>query len=636
VGGFSFSTLGGGLDVQSLVSQLMYVERAPVRRLDSQVNSYESKIKAYNQLNSKLSELLSSLENLNDPDVFSAKLSTSSGESYVTAAADGSASEGTYLINVSRLALWDNFASDNQFSSSTETIGTGSFDLQVGDESATVTIDSSNNTLNGLRDAINNAGLDVNAGIIHDGTQYRLTITAKGSGSENAISISNNTLTLADGSTPITFSRTHDIADASELDAALTVNGLDITSSSNTVENVIDGVTLDLKSKTSSAVTVGVRNDTETVKANIEKFVDAYNSAYQFLNSQFAYVESVGRGGVLAGEYVVRDIQAQLAAVIGGSVSGLDGAMTTLASAGIDLQNDGTLQIDSTALGEALDENFDEIASLFVAMGTTTNSRVSYVDLTNDTQAGTYQVNITAVPEAATVTAPNSISTTLGVDETLTFSMSGKTSTVSLLSDMTIEQVVNAINTQLDTDGLSLSASQSGTSLLLTSDSMGDTITFSVVSDTDGAGTGIGTGGMSDTGASVAGNFTNTSTGETFAAKGSGSALVGTEGDSQGLRIRFSGDTAGTYGTVAISLGFAEQLSRTVDRFTDSYDGPIHNAVKGFESTIDSLKDEIDGIELRLVSREANLTDQFNRANEALQQLTYLQSTLAAQLGQLI
>ncbi len=264
--------LGGGsgqLDVQGIVQQIMYVERAPVRRLDEKKNDVQAQINAYNSLNSNLSSLLSTLDTLNDPESFSAKSVQTSDDSILTASASSSASTGTYLIEIDRLALFDNFASDTGFTSSTSAIGTGSFDLQIGSISTTITIDSSNNTLEGLRRTINASDAEANASIVYDGSSYRLTITSKDSGSENAITIANNTLKLSDGTTPFTLSRTHSIASTDELDASLTVNGLSLTSSSNKVEDVIEGVTLNLQNSSASTVALTVADDSETVKDNI-------------------------------------------------------------------------------------------------------------------------------------------------------------------------------------------------------------------------------------------------------------------------------------------------------------------------------------------------------------------------------
>lgn len=273
MGSFGISVLGGGLDVRGIVDQLLFLEAAPIRRLDDKQVRVEGKIDAYNDLSSKLSDLLGKIGALNDAEKLATKLATSSDETVLTASATSTALNGTYQINVTELARLDSYVSDATFTSSDETIGTGSFDITIGSTTTTVTIDSTNNTLTGLQNTINNSGADVVANIVNDGSGFRLTITSKNSGSAGAITISNNTLTLSDGTTPFAFSRTDiSITDPSQLDAQLNVNGLAITSSSNKIEDVIEGVTLNLKSTGNTTLTV--EDDTDTVKSTIQDFVE--------------------------------------------------------------------------------------------------------------------------------------------------------------------------------------------------------------------------------------------------------------------------------------------------------------------------------------------------------------------------
>jgi flagellar hook-associated protein 2 len=397
---------------------------------------------------------------------------------------------------------------------------------------------------------------------------------------------------------------------------------------------VIEGVTLNLRDTSASTVTLQVTNDVDTVKANLKSFVEAYNKVYSYINGQFQYVEGVG-SGILAGEYILRDLQGQLAQIVGGSVAGV-GTLSSLGLLGIEMKNDGTLTIDSTVLDENLSENFDAVKSLFVAVGTPTHSKISYVTAGSATQPGTYQVDITALAEAATITSPNSIGPTLGVDETLTFTMGSKSSQILLNSGMDLDAIVDALNSAFDADGLALTASKSGSQLVVTSDKVGHTVSFSVVSDVDSGGTGIGTSGLSDSGASVAGTFTDLATMEISTATGNGNVLEATDGDAKGLQISFSGTSTGTYGSVSFTVGIAEQLDRLLTRTTDSLEGPIHNAVEGYQSDIRTLKQDIDALQQRLLQRERYLIQQFSKANEALQQMQFLQTSLASQLAALL
>ena len=635
MGSFGIPGFDTGIDVQALVDQVLYIESEPIRTLESEKETFQRRINAYNDLNSKLSALLSSLDSLNNADSFASKKTTSSNESVLTATASGSASEGTYQILVSRLALHDNFVSDSSFTDSNELIGTGSFELSVGSTSTTVTIDATNNTLEGLKNAINSSETGANASIIYDGSGYRLTITSEESGSANAISISSNSLTLSDGSTPFSFSRTHTIADTSELDASLTINGLAITSSSNEITDVVEGVTLSLTGTSETISTVVVANDPESVMTSIQDFVDQYNEAYAFINSQFTYVEAAGTSGVLAGEGLVRSIQLALASVVSGSIGGLSGSLSTLAGAGVEMQNDGTLQINETKLEAALANDFESVRDLFIATANTTHASIEYLGSSTSTVAGNYEINITQASEAAQVTSPNVLGATLGVDETLTFTLGSGTSVVNLLSTMTPNEVVDAINAQLNADGLALSASLDASDhLVITSSAKGSEISFTVVSDTS-SGTGIGTSGMSDSGEDVAGTFTDTTTSTVYSATGSGDILIGSEGPVDGLRIQFLGSTTGTFGEIAVTVGYAERLERTLESYVDSLEGPITGAVESLEANIRRIDDDIRDIEDRLVNRERYLTNEFSKVNQALQELAYLQTTLDQQLSQL-
>ncbi|MFB3901892.1 MAG: flagellar filament capping protein FliD [Acidobacteriota bacterium] len=636
MGGIS-SILGGagGLDVYGLVQQIMYVEREPIRRLDQKINTYQAKIEAFNKLNSELSSLASALDGLNDPESFSAMKAISSDEAKLTATASSESQPGTYQLQITRLALFDNFASASSFASSSSAIGVGSFDLTVGDVTTTITIDSSNNTLEGLKRAINTSGAQATAAIVNDGTGYRLTITSSESGAANALSISNNTLTLSDGLTPFSLSRTHLIGSTSELDALLTVNGLTVTSSSNQVQDVIEGVQIDLHDTTTGPVILTVENDADRVRESITQFVEAYNKAYTLINGQFEYNEAAKAAGPLAGESLLRSIQIQMSRIVSGAVSGLSGDLTNLAAAGIKLENDGTLTIDSATLDENLDERFGEIRQLFLANGETSHAMVSFLGLTGDTEAGNYQVNITTAPEAARISSPNAIGPTLGVDETLTFTRGASSSVVHLTSDMDLDAVVEALNDQLAADGLALSASKASNNLVITSVEKGSAAAFSVTSSLDGAGTGIGTAGLSDSGLDIAGSFTDTVTSISYAATGTGDVLTGDQGPVKGLRVQFTGAGTGTFGSVDVTLGYTEQLARLVDGFTDSLEGPINGTITNLEGTIRSFRHDIDEIENRLSLREQYLTEQFSRASQALQELNSLQASLALQLSQL-
>lgn len=633
--GFNTSALGGGLDVQGIVQQLLFVEAAPIRRLQSEQSSIQKKVDAFNSLKTKLQALGDTLTALNTADNFSARAATSSNQSILTASADSTATTGSHQIVVNRLALFDNFVSNSTFTTSSDAIGTGSFDLTVGSTTKTITIDATNNTLTGLKNAINDSGANVNANIINDGTGYRLTITSKDSGSSNAISISNNTLTLADA-TPFSFSRTHNIASTSELDASLTIDGLAVTSSSNSVSGVIEGVTLNLTTAAASTVTLTVSNDTDKVKSVVNDFVNAYNDAYSFINSQFQVNTTTNRGGVLAGDGLLRRIQSDLSSIVSQSVPNLSGSLNNLRAAGIELQEDGTLSVNQSTLDSALSTNFNDIQNLFLATGIPTNSNIVFTDVGSTTQAGNYSVDITQVPTVAQVTSPNVIGATLGVNENLTVTLNSQVSTISLTSGQTLADIVSTINTQLSTDGVDATASDDGAGhLVISSNSKGASQSLTVVSDVNGSGTGFGTTGVTGTGQDVAGTFTDTATGTVLAASAvNGEFLKGTEGGASGLTVQFLGSTTGSFGSVAVSIGIAEQLKQQVDTLT-GVTSALNDRVDRLGQEIKDIDSQISDFQDRLDIRQKILTEQFSRADEALRNLSTLQASLNSQLKQL-
>jgi flagellar hook-associated protein 2 len=616
---------GMGLDVSSIVKQLIYVESAPIRALQQTQKTVQQKISAYGDLQSRLKQLKSALDDLNSPQKFSSKSAVSSKPEILTAAVGAGAVAGVYDITVSRLAKADSHASDARFDSQTEALGTGGFDLTVGTTTTTITIDANNNTLAGLRDAINGSGAGATASIIYDGAGYRLSITSKETGSAQAISIDNNTLELADG-TAFGFSRTHSIASPAELDASFTVNGLAVTSGSNRVENSIAGVTLNLAGTSANPVLVTVSHDTEGIKSSIEKFVDSYNSVYKYLNSQFTYGGEAGSSTQLGSESLLRKIQNDLSLIVGRSVTGLSGTWTSLRSVGLEVQQDGTLKVNSTKLSEALGNNLEDVRKLFQTTGTVTDSAAAFAGVRSTTQAGSYEVVVTQAAQAASVTSTNQIPGTLGIDETLTFTMGTKTAVVSLTSGMTLENVVAAVNSSFLENGLSLQASALEDRLTVSSLAKGSAVGFEVVSDLEGAGTGFGTTGMSAAGIDVAGTIGG------YAAEGKGEYLTGSEAAVLGLKVQYNGSSTSIF-EVTVSLGYAELLQRAVSTVTDTVSGLLKQRIETLEKDVKRIDLDIDNLHRRMELREKYLMEEFSRADQALQQLSQLQTTLNAQLN---
>jgi flagellar hook-associated protein 2 len=382
------SSSSTALDVPSLVSQLMAVERRPIDTLNAKITSYQTKISSFGTLSSLVSSFQTASTNLNTS---LQKLATSpSDPSVLTANASSTAVPGTYAVNVSQLAQSQNLVAAGQ-TSSTAAIGNGTattvtFDLGAisggtltngiysgaaftsnGSGTTSITIDGSNNTLEGIRDAINAAATGVTATIVNDGsgTPYRLALSSSNSGVSNSFKI-----TTSGGDGTIGNLLGYDPAGTQNLsqtlaaqNANLTVNGIAITSASNTVSEAIQGVAMTLTNTTATPASLTVARDTTAINTAASSFVDAYNALASQIKSRSAYGTGAAAAGSLAGDGTLRLMQDQLRGVFNTPASG--GTLTSLGQVGISFQRDGSLLLDSSKLDRAISTNFSDVTNLF-------------------------------------------------------------------------------------------------------------------------------------------------------------------------------------------------------------------------------------------------------------------------------
>lgn len=354
----SQSSSTAGFDVQTIVDEVLQSQSQQETQWQTEETTYNNQTTALQQLDTQLQTLLTDVNNLNDPLGSFASVSTSvSDPSALTATASSGAQVGTHSISVNSLATTSSYYSDELASSST-TFGTGALTLQVGSGSATtITVDSTNDTISGLAAAINNQNLGVTANVITDAGGSRLTLVSNASGAAGNITISNNT-------TGLNFN-----LGSQGKDASLTVDGVPIDSSSNTVTTAIPGVTLNLLGVTSSPVSLQVSPDTSQAETAIQSFVTDYNTVISNLNSQFSYDASSGSAGTLMGDSAADFVQSTLLGDIATSVSG-NGAISSLSDLGITMNDDGTLTLDSSQLTSALSNNFQSVQTFFQTAST--------------------------------------------------------------------------------------------------------------------------------------------------------------------------------------------------------------------------------------------------------------------------
>ncbi|MGH9325780.1 MAG: flagellar filament capping protein FliD [Terriglobia bacterium] len=372
--------LNQGLNVQQTVQALVQAAEAPEQPLKQEQAFYQSQESAITNINTLLGNLQTSVQALQDPlGALAATVATSSNEDAVTASTTTGAATGTHTVTVTSLATTSAYDT-NPLASSSTPISPGSFTLQVGSGTPVViNVSSANNntTLDSLAAYINSQNDGVTASVITDANGARLGLVSNTSGAPGDLTISNNSAGLA-------FNKTVTGANSS-----ITVDGVPLNTTSNTVTGAIPNVTLNLTGTSSSPVTVTIGSDTNQSSTAINNFVSAYNAVIQAVNTQFTYTQGATSQPPLFSDSSLQSLQQSLYTDVNYALSGNSG-INTLASLGISLQSDGTLQVGSGTLNAALSGNTSAVQNFFQQAGSANGFAINFGnDLTNLTDPAT-------------------------------------------------------------------------------------------------------------------------------------------------------------------------------------------------------------------------------------------------------
>jgi flagellar hook-associated protein 2 len=401
----SVSGLSSGIDWRSMIEQIRTAEHKPIDLVSKQKGVYENKLKAWQELNTKLLALKTAAEKLNKAQGFNLFTSTSRSstatnpDDLLTATVGEAGQVGSYAIQVlqtARVGKW----SSSSFTSQAAALGTsyaGSFTVN----GRTVTV-AADDTLADVRTKINNLNsgdqaTKATASIVsYSATDNRLILTSQ---TEGAAGITLAPVLEPEGApnlvTALGFTEIQ-----TGLDASLMVDGVSVTRSSNTISDLLPGITLNLKkAEPGTTVTLNVNRDLEGVTGLIKDFVDQYNQVLDFIRTQSTYNQTNKQtGGVLFGDGTLRSVKKDLVNIVINPVWGAPSAFSILGQAGIKLNNQGDLSVDETTLKGYLGTNFDDIKKLFIAEGTSSSSSLDYVSHRLETKPGTYTVNISRAP----------------------------------------------------------------------------------------------------------------------------------------------------------------------------------------------------------------------------------------------
>lgn len=376
--------IGSGLDVKTLVSNLMKAEQQPLVALGTKKTGITAKISAYGSLSSALASLKTAATTLNTPAKINALKATLSDTAFGSSSATSSAAAGTYNIAVTQLAQAHTMSSAAK-TASTEVIGEGSLTITSGSNSFALTIDSSNSTMAGIRDAINKSTLNtsVNASIVTDVNGARLVLASKNTGLANAITVGAvETVPAAGGLSQLTNANMTGGGSAA-LNAEMTVNGVPIVSASNTVTTAITGVSFTLQKNLSNA-TLTVARDSSAVTQAASDFAKAFTSLNTSIKTLTAYNTTSKEGSVLTGDSTAALLKTRMRSTLSTVPTALTGATyTSLAQVGLSIQSDGSLTVDSTKLQKAIDNNFTDLQATFAAYGKAVSDTVTSLTGTN-------------------------------------------------------------------------------------------------------------------------------------------------------------------------------------------------------------------------------------------------------------
>jgi len=383
--------IGSGINIGSIVSSMVAAERAPK---ETQLANLEKKtttqITAVGALKGAISDFQTALGSLNKAELFQARSASSSKADIVGVTAGTTAGAGTYQVEVKNLATNSKvaLAAIQNTAEAPAAFASGKLDISLGvpgtppsKETFSVTVDEGNNSLSGMRDAINEAGKDlgVSATIVTDEFGSRLVLTSNKTGAGRDITVAVTDETAAtpgqtalsalafDGTSLSTGAGARVLSQAQS--AELYVDGLKVISENNKVDSAIEGVTLDLKAKTTAdePLTVTVAEDKAGIKKQVQSFVAAYNKLIGVVNAQ-TKVTSVGDGkapvtGALVGDATARTLLSTIRNELVNTQG--DGAIRALSDMGITTQKDGTLAIDSAKLDKTMAGNFEQLSGFF-------------------------------------------------------------------------------------------------------------------------------------------------------------------------------------------------------------------------------------------------------------------------------
>jgi flagellar hook-associated protein 2 len=766
----SIDGLASNLNTTEIIQAIIDAERGHINLMQEQQASRTDRMTVYNSISAMLIGLKTKAAQIAKPANFDKTKISISDDSYISAAVSGKVTSGSFRISIDQLARSHQIASQGFSDSDTMSIGTGTFTIQIGNKSATtITIDSSNDTLEGLKQAINSSGAGVTASIINDGSEsnpYRLLLTSGNTGAANKITATSEltggespdfatsifdtpetlswspaatsvvslgasasytgatnkhytftvkgtgaqaigsgdilvdwtdgtnsgTITVSaadteialegDGSDGLTVSfgagdlvagdtfqvQTFSPVVQEALDARVSLGStgstgspIVVTSSTNTIEDLIGGVTLNLKKLTdvnNPDVVITVEQDTEAIRSSIEDFVKQYNDVMSRIDEFQKYDPETEKAGTMLGDTTLLSIGNQLRSMISTVVNGIDSGYRTLADIGIRTSSLGELRVaDSSRLDDAINGHLDDVVKLFTNWGSSNNGKITYLSGNSLTVASGdegYDVDITQVATRGYLTGAviNSPSQNpLIIDDshnTIRLKVDGIVSDDIVLTNGTYDSFVELaaeIQSKIDADprigshGLTVSYVDTGETGYLKFESSTYGSNSKVEIQAGAANSAMTQLGLAQAKVTEGLDVAGTINGEE--ATGSGQILTGAKGNktSDGVRLKIELDNAdlvdGAEANLVIAKGVASKFDDLLDSLTKATDGVLARRTGAIQSQVELTNQRIEQEEARLNIRKEALYKKFTELETLLSQLDAQSSFLDTQISQI-
>lgn len=669
--------IGSGLKIDEIVTALVDAEKVPKEQAILRKEELTTaKISAYGEIKSRLATFQSSVSALRLTSNFNQKEAASSDASAFTATASSLAEVAAYNIEVNSLAKAQSL-STAAFSTVDDVIGTGTitvkfgkttitdtpsyaFDRDLNAQEKTITIDGTNNTVAGLKDHINNNDYGFTAAIINDGSGYRLVLSAE-SGVNNSLQLSItddgdgidgdnaglSRLTMDDSAQYLT-------ENVAAQNASLSINGIPITSETNTVANALNGITLDLFSETTSAKTLTVTAQTSQLKEQVTTLVESYNEFITYTSELTAFSGATGEGSLLLGDSTTRNLVNQIRSTMFSQVAGVESGLQALSNIGIlSTQSNGSLEFDESKFDTAIATQGDQFQALFASSGVASDPNIQFVSGTGFTKEGTYNVSISQLATKGSF-AGNPVLPNFGIGETLLVDddnesfevrVDGFNSGPLLIPQDTYtsgQALATALQDQING---AENLSNKGINVTVTYNQAQDRFDFE--SGSYGSASGVAFINVDSNSATTLGLFTGSgSNGQDVAgtingitATGEGQFLSVNEGDARGIKLGVLGGLTSPggepRGTVTFSRGIADKINTLLDSFLEPSNGFLTSKIDGLDDTLASYALDKEDLNFTIDRLEVRLLAQFNAIDVVVGQLNNLSSFLTSALATL-